>query len=536
MSRSMLVAALGVMLTCLLGSDAHGSTALRANGRIAFAAVGGIASMNPDGSGQWGVELNVGDSSPAWSPDGSQLAVTTKWRGNSGIVVMDPDGTDAHNITNDYADSFPAWSPDGARIAYANGSRILAVKADGSDLKTLASGDYWWVGRPTWAPDGSKLVFSAAPTANNGTHLYVLDLGSSKVTQLTPDGGYDDDAAWSPDGNQIAFVSSRNGNEQIYLMNPDGTNVKQITNDSGYDADPAWSPDQSQIAYSHNGQVWVTARDGSGRHQLTSGDWNGSPAWQPLDPAPAGCTLWGTNANDLLVGTDGNDVICGLDGNDTLIGLGSDDRLFGGAGNDWLAGGLGSNFLSGGPDDDTIDARNGSFDLVAGGAGIDTAVVDGPIDTMFQIERPKVDPNLAAWRPAYADAAEPTNPAERAVDGRIDDWWNSGGYPTHWIEVDLQRPVTIARISLVPTEYPTGAVFMVLGRDDPSQPFRLLHTFDGPTADMQKLGFAPTNPWRKVRYLRIVVPQANTQMGWIAWREISVFGPKPAPAHPRKRR
>jgi RTX calcium-binding nonapeptide repeat (4 copies)/WD40-like Beta Propeller Repeat len=427
MSRSMLVAALGVMLACLLGSDARGSTQLRANGRIAFSAVGGIASMNPDGGGQWGVELNAGDASPAWSRDGSQLAVTTKWRGNNGIVVMNPDGTGAHNVTYDYADSFPTWSPDGSRIAYANGARVLSVKADGSDPKTLTSGDYWWVGRPTWAPDGAKLAFSAAPTTNTGTHLYVLDLGSGKLTQLTPDGGYDDDAAWSPGGTQIAFVSSRNGSDQIYVMDADGMNVKQLTHDGGYDADPAWSPDKTQIAYSHNGQIWVTTRDGGGRHQLTSGAWNGSPAWQPLDPAPAGCTLWGTKAGDLLVGTDGNDVICGVDGNDTLIALGGDDRLFGGAGSDWLAGGPGSNLLSGGPDDDTIDARNGSFDLVSGGAGADTAVVDGPVDTMFQIERPKVDPNLAAWRPAYADAAEPTNPAERAVDGRIDDWWSSGG-------------------------------------------------------------------------------------------------------------
>src|SRR5262245_65821477 len=109
MSRSMLVAAAGVMLACLLGSDARGSTALRANGRIAFAAVGGIASMNPNGSGQWGVELNVGDASPAWSPDGSKLAVTTKWAGKYGIVVMDPDRTNAHNVTHDYAHSLPAW-------------------------------------------------------------------------------------------------------------------------------------------------------------------------------------------------------------------------------------------------------------------------------------------------------------------------------------------------------------------------------------------------------------------------------------------
>jgi hypothetical protein len=537
MSRSLVVTAIALLLACSLGSDARGSTPLHANGRIAFSAIGGIASMNADGSGQWGVELQVGDTAPAWSPDGSQLAVVTHWAGRAGILVMNPDGTGARQLTSDWGDGFPAWSPDGARIAYVNGARILAVNTDGSAVQQLVSGDYYWIVRPSWSPDGSKLAFSAYPVNGTGAHVYVLDLPSGKVTQVTPSDSFDDTPAWSPDGTQIAFASARNGSSvQIYAMNADGSGVKQLTNDAGYDEFPAWSPDGTEIAFTHNNQIWVMARDGGGAHQLSTGDFNGYPAWQPLPPAPANCTIWGTNGNDLLVGTDGNDVICGLGGDDTLIGLGGDDRLIGGDGNDWLAGGLGNDFLSGGAGDDTLDARDGAYDLVAGGAGVDKAIIDGPLDQMFQIERPKVDPNLAAWRPASADSAEPTNPAELAVDGRIDDWWNSGGYPSHWIEVDLQRPVDIARVSLVPTEYPKGASFLVLGRGDPTEPFRLLHTFDGPTADMQQLAFAPKHPWRKVRYLRLVVPVANAPIGWIAWREIAVYGPKPAPAHPRKRR
>jgi dipeptidyl aminopeptidase/acylaminoacyl peptidase len=524
------------MLACLLGSDARGSTAPPANGRIAFSAITGIASMNPDGSGQWGVELQVGDSAPAWSPDGSQLAVVTHWNGNNGIVVRAPDGSGERNLTSDAIDNFPAWSPDGSRIAYASGPRILAVKTDGSGIVTLTSGDYWWVGRPSWSPDGTRIAFSAAPTTNDGTHIYVLDVAAGKVTRLATGGTYDDWAAWSPDGTRIAFVSARNAGQEVFAMSPDGTNLEQLTSDGTYDTAPAWSPDGTQIAYGHNGQIAVMRSDGTGARQLTTGDWNGTPAWQPLPPAPADCTLWGTGANDLLVGTDGNDVICGLGGDDAVIGLGGDDRLFGGDGNDWLAGGLGHDLVAGGPGDDTLDARDGVYDLVSGGAGTDVGVIDGPVDQMFGVERPKVDPNLAAWRPAYADTAEPTNPAERAVDGRIDDWWNSGGYPAHWIEVDLQRPVTVARLSLIATDYPIGASILVLGRSSQSQPFRLLHTFDGPTADMQKLGIAPAQAWRNVRYLRIVVPQASAALGWVAWREISVYAPTPRPVPPRRHR
>src|SRR5215831_4084384 len=108
---SRLALALVFVAALSVASDAHSSSAsARANGRIAFAAVGGIASMNPDGTGQWGVELNVGDSSPAWSPDGMQLAVVTHWAGNSGILVMQPDGSGAHLVTTDGGDRDPAWS------------------------------------------------------------------------------------------------------------------------------------------------------------------------------------------------------------------------------------------------------------------------------------------------------------------------------------------------------------------------------------------------------------------------------------------
>jgi Periplasmic component of the Tol biopolymer transport system len=97
-------------------SAARGASGpLVANGRIAFAAVGGLASMNPDGSGQWSVNLDVGDTQPAWSPDGTTLAAVSHWANKIGIIVQQPDGTNNWMLTTDPNDRYPSWSPDGRR-------------------------------------------------------------------------------------------------------------------------------------------------------------------------------------------------------------------------------------------------------------------------------------------------------------------------------------------------------------------------------------------------------------------------------------
>jgi dipeptidyl aminopeptidase/acylaminoacyl peptidase len=527
MFRSTLTAAaLAFALAVLIASDANASSAsARANGRIAFAAIGGIASMNADGSGQWGVELNVGDTAPAWSPDGTQLAVITHWAGNAGILAMQPDGSGAHMVTNDGSDRDPAWSPDGSKLVFANGANLYLVNADGSGRVQLTfDPDDRSASRPTWSPDGTKVAFAISPYCCGGGRILVVDLRAGAESPLTDGTSYDASPAWSPDGSKIAFASSRSGNQSIYVMNADGTGVARLSDGSGYDNNPAWSPDGAQLAFDRNSQIWVTTRDGSGARRLTNDtDGTSQPAWQPLGAAPAGCTLWGSAANDLLVGGDDKDVICGLGGDDSLIGLGGNDRLFGGDGNDYLAGGTGHDVLSGGEGDDTLDARNGALDGIAGGHGLDTAIVSGPSDRLNSIEQRRVDRDLAVWQQSIADTSNATSPPVRAFDGNAMDWWNSGGYPSHWLEVDLQWARVIGRISLVTPETPARAVFIVLGRSDASQPYRRLHVFKGPTADLEQISFAPKHPWHGIRYVRIVVPVANAPMPWVSWREIKLY-------------
>lgn len=69
-----------------------------------------------------------------------------------------------------------------------------------------------------------------------------MNADGTGLRALTDDPAQDVLPAWSPDGTEIAFLSTRDGNEEIYVMNADGTGVRRLTDDPADDVDPAWSP------------------------------------------------------------------------------------------------------------------------------------------------------------------------------------------------------------------------------------------------------------------------------------------------------
>ena len=126
------------------------------------------------------------------------------------------------------------------------------------------------------------------------------------------------------------------------------------------------------------------------------------PEPEPIDPRLVGCTIIGTEGDDILIGTDGDDVICGLGGNDMIRGGAGndelrggmgDDTLLGGAGNDVISGGGGNDVIRGGKGDDVLKGRAGNdmiygergADRIYGGPGIDSAKV-GDRDSARSIE------------------------------------------------------------------------------------------------------------------------------------------------------
>lgn len=103
---------------------------------------------------------------------------------------------------------------------------------------------------PAWSPDGQFLAYVS--TIDGSFDIWVMaSSGEGEPVNLTPDSSQSDTSpAWSPDGNRIAFVSNRvNGIDDIYVMNADGTEVQRITT-TGRSDSPAWSPDSRYLVFS----------------------------------------------------------------------------------------------------------------------------------------------------------------------------------------------------------------------------------------------------------------------------------------------
>jgi len=177
-------------------------------------------------------------------------------------------------------------------------------------------------------------------------------------------------------------------NPSIFVMDYDGSNQTRLTNVDqidGSDLDPAFSPDGNKIAFERGGEIFVMDDDGSNPDNITDDPANRdrSPDWGRLP----GCTLTGTNGDEVLNGTPGYDVICGRGGDDRLRGFGANDRILGGAGNDVLYGGVGDDLVFGQENDDIVNTKDGveGNDVAVGGSGRDSCRTD-PEDRKLSCE------------------------------------------------------------------------------------------------------------------------------------------------------
>jgi Tol biopolymer transport system component len=168
---------------------------------------------------------------------------------------------------NPYLTFDPAWSPDGTRLAVtdidchqcAPEVRIVALAGRPQNRRKVAAGS-----QPSFAPDGRTLTFVpsdgglATVGVDGGTHRVLLEDESGSVNR----------PRFSPDGKRIAFMrQDRRGRWHVWTIRPDGGALRQLTKGARPETDPAWSPDGKLLAFARqadNGLWHIHVVPGSG--------------------------------------------------------------------------------------------------------------------------------------------------------------------------------------------------------------------------------------------------------------------------------
>jgi dipeptidyl aminopeptidase/acylaminoacyl peptidase len=256
------------------------------------------------------------------SPDGRRVAfVATRMDRESdsyksAIWVVDPAGGAPRQFTaGEKRDTSPRWSPDGRWLAFLSErgeekAQIAVIPTNGGEAKLITNRPLG-AGVPVWSPDSSRIAFSAktgtAPdpdpkkakpyrritsvkyrtngqgfTYDQRRHVFVVPVDGGEPLQVT-DGDWDDtQAAWSPDGKELAFISARHATREfdstsdVWGVAAEGGDPRKLTESAGGCGAPSWSPDGTAVVHIHhplwpsNGVLRV-ARTGGGGIEMRNG-------------------------------------------------------------------------------------------------------------------------------------------------------------------------------------------------------------------------------------------------------------------------
>jgi len=181
----------------------------------------------------------------------TRIAYVTKAGPRYNLWVADADGENAQSaLASSEPIISPAWSPNGKQLAYVSfESRkpVVYVHDVAAGTRRLIANFRGSNSAPGWSPDGRTLAVTL--TRDGGSQLYTIAATGGEAKRLTQSSGIDTEPLYTADGRSIYFVSDRGGAPQIYRMPAGGGDAQRVTFTGNYNISPALSPDGKWLAY-----------------------------------------------------------------------------------------------------------------------------------------------------------------------------------------------------------------------------------------------------------------------------------------------
>ncbi|MXV50651.1 tolB protein precursor [Pedobacter sp. HMF7647] len=172
-------------------------------------------------------------------------------------IIDEKNGGDTYNLA-------PAVSPDGRYVAFLSEKDLLSIDLFMADAQTgriirkissKARDNHideisFIESAGAWSPDGKKFAFAIYSSGRIRMSVVDVSSGRTLLTQSMGDVGEFGNMAWSPNGNDIAFTGLKNGQSDLFMFNMNTKQVTQLTNDVYSDYHPVFSNDGKKIAFS----------------------------------------------------------------------------------------------------------------------------------------------------------------------------------------------------------------------------------------------------------------------------------------------
>jgi TolB protein len=229
------------------------------------------------------------------------------------LNVADSDGFNPQVVLESKAPIVsPAWSPNGRQLAYVSFEgdrpRIFSQNLT-TGIRQVIAAFPGLNGAPAWSPDGKQMAMTLSKDGN--AEIYVMDIDTRRLRRLTVGAAIDTEAAWAPDGESLVFTSDRGGSPQIYRVAASGGRATRLTFEGTYNSRATFAPDGKSLALVHGNKgtfrTAVLDLENKVLRVLTKTTLDESPSFAP-------------NGSMVLYATSG-------DGGGTLAGVTIDGRV-----------------------------------------------------------------------------------------------------------------------------------------------------------------------------------------------------------------